>query len=77
LGFEAYLRTIRYGIKIIFCGHSKPLSVEIMKNGWRPAECQIYKIGKAVQEVKIIKNDDDDDDWAVKPLGKMGSGVGL
>ena len=41
MGFEVYLRTIRYGIKIIFCGHSKPLSVEIMKNGWRPAECQI------------------------------------
>ena len=43
----------------------------------RSDDFYIYKIGKAVQEVKIIKNDDDDDDWTVKPLEKMGSGVGL
>jgi len=30
-----------YSIKIIFCGYFKSLSVEIMKNEWRPAECQI------------------------------------
>ena len=42
----------------------------------RSDDFYIYKIGKAVQEVKIIKNDDDDD-WAVKSPGKMGSGVGL
>ena len=49
-------------------------------NCWnkRNDDFYIYKTGKAVQEVKIIKNDDDDDDdWTVKPLGKMGSGVGL
>jgi len=44
LGFEVYLRTISYSIKIIFCGYSKPLPVEIMKNGWRSAECQTYDI---------------------------------
>ena len=43
----------------------------------RSDDFYIYKIGKAVQEVKIIKNDDDDDDWAVKSPGKMESGVGL
>ena len=41
VGFDVYLRTIRYGIKIIFCGYSKPLSLEIVKNGWRPAECPL------------------------------------
>jgi len=30
-----------YSIKIIFFEYSKPLSVEIVKNGWQPAECQI------------------------------------
>jgi len=29
-----------YNIKIIFCGYSKSLPVEIVKNGRRPAECQ-------------------------------------
>jgi hypothetical protein len=28
-------------IKIISSKYSKPLSVEIVKNGWQPAECQI------------------------------------
>ena len=23
-------------------GYSKPLSVEIMQNGWRPAECELH-----------------------------------
>ena len=35
-------RSYHYNIKIIFCGYSKSLSVEIMKNGWRPVECQVY-----------------------------------
>ena len=30
-----------YSIKIIFFGYSKPLSLEIVKKGWRPAECQL------------------------------------
>lgn len=34
-------RLCHYSIKIIFCVYSKPLSVEIMKNGWRLAECQL------------------------------------
>ena len=29
-----------HSVKIIFFGYSKPLPVEIMENGWRPAECQ-------------------------------------
>jgi hypothetical protein len=37
-------RLYHYNIKIIFCGYSKSLSVEIMKNGWRPAECQVYDL---------------------------------
>ena len=30
-----------YNMELIFFGYSKPLSVEIMEHGWRPAECQI------------------------------------
>ena len=35
-----------YSINIIFFGYSKPLSVEIVKNRWRPAECQMYDLLK-------------------------------
>jgi hypothetical protein len=44
-----------YSIKIIFFGYSKPLSVEIMKNGWRPAECQLKdRFEEYREEVKRI-----------------------
>ena len=34
-------RLCHYSIKIIFFGYLKTLSVEIVQNGWRPAECEI------------------------------------
>ncbi|MEA3325036.1 MAG: hypothetical protein U9Q37_07860, partial [Euryarchaeota archaeon] len=34
-------RLCYHSIKIIFFRYSKTLSVEIVKNGWRPAECQV------------------------------------
>jgi hypothetical protein len=40
-----------YSIKIIFFEYSKPLSVEIVKNGWQPAECQLFNDCRDCKEV--------------------------
>ena len=49
-------RLCHHNIRIILFRYSKPLSVEIVENGWRPAEWQLYRY--AAEDPATCSGDD-------------------